>query len=51
MHHNFRNIHSLSLHNYDVKFPNTAFYVGREHTKTNLSDVPKNSQQKRSATF
>lgn len=51
VHHTFRNIHSLSLHNYDVKFPSTALCVGREHTKTNLSDVPKNSQQKRSATF
>ena len=51
VHHNFRNIHSLSLHNYDMKFPSTALCVGREHTKTNLSDVPKNSPQKRSATF
>ena len=51
VHHTFRNIQSLSLHNYDVKFPSTALYVGREHTKTNLSDVPKNSQQKRKATF
>ena len=51
VHHTFRNIHSLSRHHYDVKFPSTALYVGREHTKTNLSDAPKNSPQKRSATF
>ena len=36
MHHAFLYISSLSLHDYDMKFPSCKFYVGRKQATTNL---------------
>ena len=51
VHHTFRTFTRCRCITTTWNFLVRALCVGREHTKTNLSDVPKNSQQKRSATF